>query len=218
MLLTGQVLVNNKSTMTQLTIDTFKAMLSNALVRIKEREDEFSKLDAVIGDGDHGQAIVTAMTVIVAASEKGKEFKSMLNDMGFDLMLQVSGSTSTLIGAFFLGMSDHAAGTELDAAGVKKMFAGGLANVQKQTKAQKGDKTMMDALVPAVDAMQAIESDDIKEILTAGAEAAQAGALATVEMKANFGRARNYGERSIGYADSGATSWACMFTAFAEAL
>lgn len=204
--------------MTQLTIDTFKAMLGNALVRIKEREDEFSKLDAVIGDGDHGQAIVTAMTVIVAASEKGKEFKSMLNDMGFDLMLQVSGSTSTLIGAFFLGMSDCAAGTELDAAGVKKMFAGGLANVQKQTKAQKGDKTMMDALVPAVDAMQAVTSDDIKEVLTAGAEAAQAGALATVEMKANFGRARNYGERSIGYADSGATSWACMFTAFAEAL
>ena len=60
----------------------------------------------------------------------------MLNDMGFDVMLQVSGSTSTLLGAFFLGMSDHASGTELDAAGVKAMFAGGLANVQKQTKAQ----------------------------------------------------------------------------------
>lgn len=193
-------------------------MLCNALVRIKEREDEFSKLDAVIGDGDHGQAIVTAMNCIVASSAKGTEFKAMLNDLGFDLMLQVSGSTSTLIGALFLGMSDNASGTELDADGVRAMFAGGLANVQQQTQAKVGDKTMMDALIPAVDAMKASDSDDIKVIMTAAAEAAVRGAEATIQMKANFGRARNYGERSIGYADSGASSWSCMFTAFAEAL
>ncbi|MBC8617510.1 dihydroxyacetone kinase subunit L [Parabacteroides faecis] len=204
--------------MKQLTIEAFKGMLNNALTHIKAREDEFSKLDAVIGDGDHGQAIVTAFSVVVKGSEKGTEFKSMLNDMGFGVMLETSGSTSTLLGAFFLGMSDSASGSELDAEGVKKMFAGGLANVQKQTKAQPGDKTMMDALVPAVEAMQACTSDDIKEILTAGANAALEGAKKTVDMKANFGRARNYGERSIGYADSGATSWSCMLASFAEAL
>ena len=204
--------------MKQLTIEGFRGMLTNALKHIKAREDEFSKLDAVIGDGDHGQAIVTAFSVVVKASEKGTEFKSMLNDMGFGVMLETSGSTSTLLGAFFLGMSDSASGSELDAEGVKKMFAGGLANVQKQTKAQPGDKTMMDALVPAVEAMQACASDDIKEILTAGANAALEGAKKTVDMKANFGRARNYGERSIGYADSGATSWSCMLASFAEAL
>ena len=204
--------------MKQLTIEAFKGMLNNALTHIKAREDEFSKLDAVIGDGDHGQAIVTAFSVVVKGSEKGTEFKSMLNDMGFGVMLETSGSTSTLLGAFFLGMSDSASGTELDAEGVKKMFAGGLANVQKQTKAQPGDKTMMDALVPAIEAIQACESDDIKEIMTAGANAALEGAKKTVDMKANFGRARNYGERSIGYADSGATSWSCMLASFAEAL
>ena len=204
--------------MKQLTIEAFKGMLNNALTHIKAREEEFSKLDAVIGDGDHGQAIVTAFSVVVKGSEKGTEFKSMLNDMGFGVMLETSGSTSTLLGAFFLGMSDNAAGTELDAAGVKKMFAGGLANVQKQTQAKKGDKTMMDALIPAIEAIEASTSDDIKEIMTAGAEAAIRGAEETVNMKANFGRARNYGERSIGYADSGATSWSCMFASFAEAL
>ena len=204
--------------MTQLTIDNFKTMLATALSNIKAREDEFSKLDAVIGDGDHGQAIVTAMSAIVATAEKGKEFKTMLNDMGFDVMMQVSGSTSTLLGAFFLGMSDHASGTELDTNAVKVMFAGGLANVQKQTQAKKGDKTMMDALIPAIEAIEASTSDDIKEILEAGAKAALAGAASTVEMKANFGRARNYGERSVGYADSGATSWSCMFESFAQAL
>lgn len=204
--------------MTQLTIENFKAMLSVALKNIKAREDEFSRLDAVIGDGDHGQAIVTAMSAIVSSAEKGTEFKTMLDDIVFTVMLQVSGSTSTLLGAFFLGMSDHASGTELDAAGVKAMFAGGLANVQLQTKAQKGDKTMMDALVPAIEAIQACPSDDIKEIMNAGAKAAVAGAESTLEMKANFGRARNYGERSIGHIDSGAASWSCMFASFAEAL
>ena len=179
--------------MKQLTIEAFKGMLNNALTHIKAREDEFSKLDAVIGDGDHGQAIVTAFSVVVKAGEKGTEFKSMLNDMGFGVMLETSGSTSTLLGAFFLGMSDNAAGTELDAAAVKKMFAGGLANVQKQTQAKKGDKTMMDALIPAIEAIEASTSDDIKEIMTAGAEAAIRGAEETVNMKANFGRARNYG-------------------------
>lgn len=215
--LIGQPLAN-KFAMKQLTIEAFKGMLNNALKQIKAREEEFSKLDAVIGDGDHGQAIVTAFSVVVKGAEKGTEFKVMLNDMGFGVMLETSGSTSTLLGAFFLGMSDNVAGTELDADAVKKMFAGGLANVRKQTKAEPGDKTMMDALVPAVEAIQACESDDIKDILTAGAEAALAGAKSTIDMKANFGRARNYGERSIGYADSGATSWSCMLAAFADAL
>ena len=90
--------------------------------------------------------------------------------------------------------------------------------VRKQTKAKQGDKTMMDALIPAVEAIQACDSADVKAILTAGAEAAVKGAEATKDMKANFGRARNYGERSIGYADSGASSWSCMFDAFAKAL
>lgn len=194
--------------MKQLTIENFKAMLDNALKNIKEREDEFSKLDAVIGDGDHGQAIVTAMSAIVATAQKGTEFKTMLNDMGFDVMLQVSGSTSTLLGAFFLGMSDHASGTELDAAGVKAMFAGGLANVQKQTKAQKGDKTMMDALIPAVKAAQACAAPDDGpvDVLMAAAEAAEEGARASEGFASKFGRARSYGDRTIGTPDAGAVS------------
>lgn len=204
--------------MEKLTVEDFKNMLRNALACITERADEFSCLDAVLGDGDHGTAIVQAMSAIVESAEKGTEFKSMLNDMGFNVMLQISGSTSTLLGGLFLGMSDHAEGTELDAVAVKAMFAGGLEGVRKQTKAQRGDKTMMDALIPAVEAMQAVETDDVKAVMEAGAQAALQGAESTKDMKANFGRARNYGERSIGYADSGASSWSCMFDAFAKAL
>lgn len=202
--------------MDKLTIDDFKKMLHEALSCIKERADEFSALDAVLGDGDHGTAILQAMSALVAAADGGKDFNTMLSDMSFNVLLQVNGSTSTLLGAFFLGMSDHAQGTVLDAADVKKMFAGGLAGVKKQTKAQQGDKTMMDALIPAVRAIEESGSSDIQEILEAGARAALQGAEATKEMKANFGRARNYGERSVGHADAGASSWACMFRAFAN--
>ena len=202
--------------MDKLTIADFKAMMNKALENIKAREEEFSKLDAVIGDGDHGTAIVTALSCIVRSAQQGTEFKSMLMDMGMNVMLEVSGSTSTLLGALFLGMSDCAEGTELDAEGVKKMFAGGLANVKQQTSAQVGDKTMMDALIPAVEAIQNCPSNDIKEVRQAGAKAALAGAESTIQLKANFGRARNYGERSVGYMDSGAASWSCMFASFAE--
>lgn len=202
--------------MEELTLDTFKQMLRNALVRIKERQDEFSQLDAVFGDGDHGTAIVTALNAIVETAEKGTEFKTMLNDMGFNVMLQTSGSTSTLLGAFFLGMSDCVGGRSLNAEAVRKMFAGGLKNVSTQTQAKKGDKTMMDALIPAVEAIESSQSDHINDILDAGAAAAQAGADDTAGMKAAFGRARNYGERSVGSADPGAKSWACMLSAFAE--
>ena len=189
---------------------------TKALENIKAREEEFSKLDAVIGDGDHGTAIVTALSCIVRSAQQGTEFKSMLMDMGMNVMLEVSGSTSTLLGALFLGMSDCAEGTELDAEGVKKMFAGGLANVKQQTSAQVGDKTMMDALIPAVEAIQNCPSNDIKEVLQAGAKEAFVDSKKQNNHKANFGRARNYGERSVGYMDSGAASWSCMFASFAE--
>lgn len=203
--------------MNTLNIDTYKAMMTCALENISARELEFSQLDAVCGDGDHGTAIVAAFKAVTEESQKGTEFKTMLLDMAMGAMMKTSGSTSTLIGALFMGMSDAAAGTELTAKQTADMFAAGLANVQKQTQAKVGDKTMMDALQPAVEAMQACTSEDVAEVLEAGAQAALAGAEKTIDMKAGFGRARNLGDRSIGSADPGATSWACMFESFAQA-
>ena len=205
-----------------LTIENFKAMMNLALANIKAREEEFSKLDAIAGDGDHGTAVVTALTIIAADAQEGTEFPAMLNDMGMGVMMKTSGSTSTLLGALFMGMGEALeplqVTNEVNAAQLKVMFRGGLTGVQEQTKAKPGDKTMMDALVPAVEAIETCESDDVKTLLKAGAEAALKGAEATVNMKANFGRGRNLGERSIGFADAGATSWACLFQSFAEGI
>jgi dihydroxyacetone kinase-like protein len=204
--------------MDKLSISQFREMLEAALTAVREKEDYFSRLDAVTGDGDHGTAIVTALSAATAASRNSSEFKAMFNDIGFNIMLNTSGSTSTLLGGFFLGMADGSDGTEVDSGELKKMFSSGLAGVVKNTKAKIGDKTMMDALIPAVEAISGCNSHNIKEILQAGATASFSGAVATIPMKANFGRARNYGDRSIGSMDAGASSWATMFGAFSETI
>lgn len=205
--------------MEKLTTDHFLRMIESAAKNIAGRTDEFSQLDAVLGDGDHGEAISTAFQVIAKSATGGKDFKTLLGDMGFGVMLETSGSTSTLLGGFLLGMSDCVpAATEIDAQQVKAMFRGGLEGVVKNTKAKRGDKTMMDALIPAIEAMEATDSNDVKELFDAAAQAALQGVEDTIPMKANFGRARNLGDKTIGHPDAGATSWACMFQSFASAL
>lgn len=197
----------------------FQRMIATAFENIKARSDEFSRLDAALGDGDHGEAITTAFAVIDKASKADSDFKKMLSDMGFAVMLETSGSTSTLLGGFLLGMSDAAPATsEMNATQMREMFRSGLTGVQKNTKAQVGDKTIIDALVPAVEAMEGCGSEDVKEVLRAAAAAALAGAASTKEMKATFGRARNLGDKTIGHVDAGATSWASIFESFASAI
>jgi dihydroxyacetone kinase-like protein len=203
--------------MNTISIDQFRAMLETAFAAVKEKADYFSQLDAVTGDGDHGTAIVGAMGAAISASA-ASDFKSLFTNMGFGIMLNTSGSTSSLMGGFFLGLADGSEGSSLDANQLKIAFRSGLTGVSKNTKAAVGDKTMMDALIPAVTAMENCESDNVKDVLSAGAIAAIAGAAATVSMKANFGRARNYGERSIGTADAGASSWATILEAFSKTI
>ena len=202
--------------MKTLTLTDLKTMFTAAQAVIVAKEQDFSQLDAVIGDGDHGTAMTAAFNAAVETINTEADFKTTLGEMGMNVMLKTSGSTSTLLGGFLLGMSDAAAGTELDLAGVKAMFKGGLDGVSAQTNAKPGDKTMMDALYPAIDAMQSCEADSVKGLLECCAAAAKAGAEKTVAMKANFGRARNYGEKSIGFMDSGAASWSTMLQAFAD--
>lgn len=205
--------------MEKLTINDFQRMIENAAKNITQRADEFSQLDAILGDGDHGEAISTAFQVIAKSGTNGKDFKTLLADIGFGVMLETSGSTSTLLGGFLLGMSDCVpAATAIDARQVTTMFRGGLEGVSKNTKAKRGDKTMMDALIPAVEAMEASHSNDVQELLQLAAQAALKGVEETIPMKANFGRARNLGDKTIGHPDAGATSWACMFHSFATTL
>jgi len=203
--------------------DGITAMLRTAVAEIRDNEALLSKLDAVTGDGDHGSAMVKA----VAAVEKAigdwdrASLKGLLYDIGWGAMSIDGGSTGPLLGSLFMGMSDGAGDAEtLDTAGVAGMFEAGLAKVRKQTKADIGDKTMMDALIPAVAAIRgaADNSAGVDEAMKQAAEAAAKGAESTAELQAKFGRARNLGARTIGHVDPGATSMSIMFKAFSETL
>ncbi|MCP5536546.1 MAG: DAK2 domain-containing protein [Akkermansiaceae bacterium] len=199
-------------------IDTLKAMFSAALEAVREQKDELSSLDAATGDGDHGTAICQALTAINNSVQQGEQLKQALNDMGFAAMMESCGSTSTLIGALLLGMSDGVEKEELNPAEVARMFTSGLANVRQQTKAGIGDKTMMDALIPAVSALEEYSSEGMPVMFEKAAAAAAQGAADTRDMVAKFGRARNLGDRVIGHLDAGATSMATIFRVFSQCI
>ena len=198
-----------------MTLQEFKEVWKRAAEKIAAREKEYSALDAAAGgDGDHGEAIVAATRALAAA--EGADFKSLLSDMVSHLESDVSGSTSSLYGTLFEGMADavDAGKTELAALEIADLFSAGLEELGFATKAQVGDKTFMDALIPAVEALKAHAAEGEPAMFAAAAAASKAGSEATAQMQAKFGRAKNLGERSIGPIDAGSASnadiWSCF--------
>ncbi len=192
-------------------------MLKAAAGEVRANHEQLSKLDSVGGDGDHGTTMVRAMALIdkTVDGTSGCDIKTLLRDLGWAIMGVDGGAIGPLLGLFFAGMANAADGESADAARLAAMFESGLANLRKQTKAQPGDKTMIDALVPAVEAACAnAATGDVIALLSAAAQAAETGAAATTDMIAKFGRARNIKEKSIGTADPGATSVALIFNGF----
>ncbi|MBX7258661.1 MAG: dihydroxyacetone kinase subunit L [Candidatus Hydrogenedentes bacterium] len=194
-------------------------MLRGAVSQIRDNHEMLSKLDSVGGDGDHGTTMLRAMTHLEQAVDScaSHDVKTLLNDVGWAIMGVDGGATGPLLGTFFMstgeGLSDSAS---LDAPALLAAFAAGLAGVQAQTKAKVGDKTMIDALVPAVEALRAaVEAGSgVTDALRAAADGAAQGAASTKEMQARFGRAKNIKEQSIGTQDPGATSVSLIFRGF----
>ncbi len=197
-----------------MTLQEFKDAWKRAAEKIAAREKDYSALDAAAGgDGDHGEAIVAATRALAKA--EGADFKSLLSDMVSHLETDVSGSTSSLYGSLFEGMADavEAGKTDLSAQEIADLFAAGLEELGFATSAKVGDKTFMDALIPAIEALKAHAAEG-EQAMFAAAAAAKAGSEATAQMQAKFGRAKNLGERSIGPIDAGSASnadiWSCF--------
>ena len=200
-----------------MTLEQFRQVWTKAAVKTATREKDYSALDAAAGgDGDHGEAIVAATKALAAA--EGNDFKSLLESMVAHLESDVSGSTSSLYGTLFEGMADavDAGKTELSAPELADLFAAGLEELGFATKAKVGDKTFMDALIPAVEALKAHAAEGEAAMFAAAAAAAKAGSEATAQMQAKFGRAKNLGARSVGPIDAGSASNADIWLCFAE--
>ena len=137
-------------------------------------------------------------------------------DAGMAAMSNSNGSTSSIYGSFFMGVSDSvAAGAQsINAGEMAAAFKAGLKSMRDVVKGDVGDKTCFDSLIPAVEAMQ--NCGDVAQALSAAAEAAERGASGTVNLRAKFGRARNSAEASVGTLDPGAVSNAMIFAEFAK--
>jgi dihydroxyacetone kinase-like protein len=204
-----------------LDYDGLVAVFRAGAARVKAGAEELGRLDSAIGDGDHGVAMTRAMKAL----EKGidecsdRSIKTLLGGVAMSVMSIDAGSTGPLMGSLMMGMfGPVGAAAEIDTPLLAAMFEAGLAKLQVISKAQVGDKTMVDALVPAVEALRAAADDgsSVADALKKAADAAAAGAESTKDFQAKFGKARNLGERSLGYQDPGATSMTMFFTGFAE--
>lgn len=197
-------------------------MLKAAAAQIRASHEMLSRLDSAVGDGDHGTTILRAMEAVekTIAENTGPDLKDLLGKVAWAVMGCDGGSTSPLLGSLFMGMGDAVGGkTELDSAGLVAMFEGGIGKLHKQSRAQIGDKTMMDAFLPALEALKSADpAQGFTAALKKAAEAAAQGAEATKTMRAKFGRARNLGDRVIGHPDPGAVSVSLMFKGFSQAL
>ncbi|MGE5517412.1 MAG: dihydroxyacetone kinase subunit DhaL [Bacteroidota bacterium] len=204
--------------MSAFTLSLARAWIAAAARDIDANAAHLSELDAAIGDGDHGANMARGMTAVVKKLDATPpaDMAALFKSVGMTLLSSVGGASGPLYGGFFLELAKQAAGkTELDTAALAALLAAGLGDIRRRGKAEPGDKTMVDALIPAIDALAA--AADVAAGTARAAEAARAAATATAPLLARKGRASYLGERSIGHQDPGANSVALLFAALAQA-
>ncbi len=205
------------------TTQDFIKALRKAAIELASHESELSALDSQLGDGDHGAAITAISNIICTQADTSLQDPEKTLDIFLETVSDVIlstglGSTSSLWGTYFYGLSEGAEGVSIiDATICKRMLQKGFESIAPISKAQLGDKTMMDALIPATEAALAHEGS-VADIMLNAANAATQGAEKTKEFVAKFGRAKNFKEQSLGHKDAGATSFSYFLQALAQEL
>jgi len=187
---------------------------------IVENETYLTELDAAIGDSDHGANMARGFSAVRGklAGHPRDDIGAIMKTVGMTLLSTVGGASGPLYGTLFLEAAKVTAGkTEIDRALIGQCLAAGLAGIQKRGKAEPLDKTMVDALGPAIRAFEGAEGTSLVEALGRAAEATRQGAEATIPLVARKGRASYLGERSAGHQDPGATSMWLLLRSLAEA-
>ena len=188
---------------------------------LEENRDYLIELDAAIGDADHGANMDRGFKAILQKlpSINDEDLGAILKTVGMTLVSTVGGAAGPLYGTFFLQMGTKLSGkTEMTFSDWIDALEAGINGVKMRGKADIGDKTMLDALLPALQALKqkSLEGAAMKEALSSSAEAARQGMEATIPLVARKGRASYLGERSAGHQDPGATSSYLILKAAAE--
>jgi len=196
------------------------AWIRDAQAVLAEHRMELIDLDRAIGDGDHGENMDRGFKAVVAKLDAAEpdDVQGVLKLVASTLMSTVGGAAGPLYGTAFLRAAKAVEG-DVEASAVVALIAGGLDGIVARGKATTGEKTMVDAWTPALEAAKAAADAGATPAVTlrAAADAAAAGAEATIPLQATKGRASYLGERSIGHKDPGATSSAYLLDAAARA-
>jgi dihydroxyacetone kinase-like protein len=198
-----------------------RAWLERLADAVSAHAEELTRLDAAIGDADHGNNLDRGFRAVrqKALAQETADPATLFKQTGMALIGSVGGAGGPLYGTLFLRMAQAADGkAELTAEDVRDMLKAGLEGVVQRGKASPGEKTMVDALTSAVEALDAAIAGgkDGAEALGEAADAAERGAEATIPMVARKGRASYLGERSVGHQDPGATSSALLVRTLAQ--
>lgn len=194
---------------TSINLAQFKTMIEQAAAIIKERQEVLTKIDGRFGDGDHGITMSKVADVINAGAD-GNTIAEYCDDLGMRMMCINGGSASSLWGTLFSGFASAGTGERADSKALKHILRCGLDELCSVSTARVGDKTMMDALIPAV-TMAEKKDGPIEAVLTAAADASRKGMKDTENMISKYGRAKSYGEKTLGTPDAGAVSMSYFF-------
>lgn len=211
--------------MSELYLDSARliAILNEVALDLKEHAEDLRQLDARLGDGDLGvtiEFIYKAMSEYLATATE-TDIGKLLAQCGLNIN-RVSPSTfGTILASAFLGGGKAIMGkTQLGASDLVLIGEGAIENIKKRGKAEVGDKTVLDAIVPAIETLKRklAHVNDARTAIASAAKAAEDGMKATVNMKAKFGRAKWFQENSIGVQDGGATAMYYMIASFTRHL
>jgi dihydroxyacetone kinase-like protein len=205
--------------MVSITSELVERWLRRCAEVFQSHREELTALDAAIGDGDHGANMARGFSAVPAKLDAltNKGIDSLFRTVSMTLISQVGGASGPLYGTFFLKAATPAAGKkELTLPEFCACLDAGLAGVMQLGKAVVGDKTMVDALTPALAALHPREGDSLMAALDRAVAAAREAAEATIPLVARKGRASYLGERSAGHKDPGAASSVLLLAALAE--
>ena len=192
-----------------LDAEDVRAMLLYVSEKLIASEPMLTKADSEIGDGDHGLGMKTGMMSVKSAMQKVATdgcASDVFGEAGQAMLTSMGGASGVIFGSLFLAGAQGEKKKTMDAKALAEMFEKSLQAIRERGGASVGDKTMVDALSPAVDAMKEAADKGLAQMLTEGEKAAHAGSDATKDQVAKFGRARTLGERALGFADAGSIS------------
>ena len=208
--------------MDQVDVYQLQEMFIAASDRLVESEPLLTQLDRMTGDGDHGIAMMTGFSAVKDTLENMPEFNGivpLLTQIGTTLIDTIGGASGVLFGTLFIsGARQLGHKHAMTATDFAQLFNTGTEAIRQRGQAKLGDKTMLDALIPASIALQtaANAGDSVESALRCAATAAAKGVDATKTMLASAGRAKAYADKSIGHSDAGATSSSILINALAD--